>query len=164
MASRKQYADVHVYEKKLAKVMERFGIEEEKYNYDFSRREAWGQFAYRGEQYRFTLDIQKAEDLAYGSDCFSRIVLALEDLARMVERGIYDLSTWVSGMRMLPEPAKIPEPFIKLGFTTMPGSIEEVKESFRSLLKIHHPDQGGSEENLAGIMDAYRMALSLMSK
>ncbi|SHF53777.1 hypothetical protein SAMN02746089_02114 [Caldanaerobius fijiensis DSM 17918] len=31
--------------------------------------------------------------LVYGLDAFAQIVLSLEDLARMVERGIYDLQT-----------------------------------------------------------------------
>ena len=47
--------------------------------------------------------------MAYGSDCFAQIVLSLEDLARMAERGIYELQTWLSGMQYLPPPVVVPE-------------------------------------------------------
>ena len=33
---------------------------------------------------------------------FAQLVKTLEDIARMVERGIYDLSTWIEGMKTLP--------------------------------------------------------------
>ena len=102
MATKKQYADALYYEKKLEKVMSRFEINIDKYNYNWDRFSAYVQFNYKNELYRFELTTEQSNDLSYGSDCFARIVLALEDLARMIERGIYDLSRWIAGMKYLP--------------------------------------------------------------
>lgn len=100
----KQYAEPAAYEAKLEKVMARLGIEE--YDYDWSRRECWVSFTYKGQPYRFCHSVDNAKahgvNIQYGSDVFAQVVLSLEDLARMVERGIYDLSTWVAGMKYLP--------------------------------------------------------------
>jgi hypothetical protein len=124
----KQYADAVFYESKLNKVMERLGIKE--YNYDFSRHGSWVEFRYKGELYRFDHSVEKAKsrgiNLTYGSDAFAQIVLALEDLARMVERGIYDLQTWVSGMKYLPPVIEVPSCFKLLGFETIPASEEDI--------------------------------------
>lgn len=88
----KKYADPQSYEVKLERVMERLGAE--KYDYDWSRRECWVEFWYKGQLYRFSHSVENAQkhgvDIQYGSDVFAQVVLSLEDLARMVERGIYD--------------------------------------------------------------------------
>ena len=105
MASKKIYSSPELYEDKLVRVMARLGIEEGDYNYDWSRQECWVEFRYKGELYRFSHSVKNAQEhgisLQYGSDAFAQVVLSLEDLARMVERGIYDLSTWVAGMKAL---------------------------------------------------------------
>jgi hypothetical protein len=102
----KQYAAGELYEKKLTKVMERLGVIT--FNYNWDRFGCFIEFRYKNDLYRFDHTIEKARargiDIKYGSDVFAQVVLALEDLARMVERGIYDLSTWVSGMKYLPPP------------------------------------------------------------
>ncbi|WP_339816821.1 hypothetical protein MKZ15_15515 [Paenibacillus sp. FSL R7-0216] len=138
----KQYADPDFYEKKLAKVMERFGANE--YNYDWGRHGGWVEFRYRGQLYRFDYSVEKAKSkgqtIKYGSDAFAQIVLALEDLARLVERGLYDLQNWIEGMRFLPPPVVIPEFFRELGFESTPGDIAEVEDRFRALAKQRHPD------------------------
>ncbi|MDU0329246.1 hypothetical protein RW092_03400 [Paenibacillus sp. 3LSP] len=138
----KQYAGPEFYEKKLAKVMERFGTED--YNYDWSRHGGWVEFRYRGQLYRFEHSVEKAQakgqSIKYGSDAFAQIVLALEDLARLVERGLYDLQNWIEGMRFLPPPVEVPEYFKQLGFETIPGDVGEVEERFRVLAKQRHPD------------------------
>ena len=114
----KQYADASTYETKLKKVMERLNIKDFNWNYD--RHGAWIEFRYKGSLYRFDHSVEKAKsrgvNITYGSDAFAQIVLALEDLARMVERGIYDLQTWVSGMKYLPPAIEIPSFFKTLGF------------------------------------------------
>ena len=43
----KQYADPVTYEAKLEKVMARLGVEA--YDYDWSRRECWVSFKYKGQ-------------------------------------------------------------------------------------------------------------------
>jgi hypothetical protein len=120
----KQYGSAQSYESKLARVMERLGVKE--YDYNFDRHGCWIEFRYRGELYRFDHSVAKAKsrgvNLTYGSDAFAQVVIALEDLARMVELGIYDLSTWVAGLRFLPPPVEVPACFRDLGFDQIPDA------------------------------------------
>lgn len=163
---RKQYADAEVYERKLAKVMERLAVQD--FNWNWDRYGAWVQFRYRGELYQFDHSVEKARargvNLTYGSDAFAQIVLALEDLARMVERGIYDLSTWVAGMKMLPPAVEIPSFFRVLGFEQIPTDVEEVKARYRSLSKQLHPDAGGQQEDFEALKKAAEQAVVWFSK
>lgn len=163
MGRQKQYADASYYEQKLSRVMERLGVGEE-YEYNFDRHGAWVQMTYRGQLYQFSHNVKDAQaagqDLRYGSDAFAQIVLALEDLSRIVERGIYDLQTWVEGMRFLPEPELLPEAFRVLGFESMPSSREAVNTRYRALSKQYHPDTGGSDADFQRIRAAYTQALS----
>ena len=156
----KRYADADTYERKLKKVMERFGVEE--YDYNFDRHGCWVQFRVKGDLYRFDHSVEKAKargvKLVYGSDAFAQVVLALEDLARMVERGIYELQTWVAGMRYLPPPVDVPSFFKFLGFTEIPVSVIDVNDRYRTLAKTMHPDQGGDEEDFKKLKDAAERA------
>jgi hypothetical protein len=158
----KQYGSAQSYEAKLLRVMERLGVKD--YDYNFDRHGCWVQFKYRGEVYRFDHSVAKAKsrgvNLAYGSDAFAQVVLALEDLARMVERGIYDLSTWVAGLRFLPPPVEVPACFKVLGFVQVPASVEDVKDRYRTLAKERHPDAGGSSEEFQKLTDAKDLALA----
>ena len=110
----KQYAEPAAYEAKLEKVMTRLGVDQ--YDYDWSRFECWVSFVYKGQNYRFSHSVENARahgvNIRYGSDVFAQVVLSLEDLARMVERGIYDLSTWVSGMKYLPAGERLEPCFV----------------------------------------------------
>lgn len=157
----KQYAEPATYEAKLEKVMARLGIES--YDYDWSRFECWVTFTYKGQPYRFSHSVANAQahgvNIKYGSDVFAQVVLSLEDLARMVERGIYDLSTWVAGMKYLPAAADIPDCFRVLQFDTVPDSQEAVKKQFKRLAKVAHPDAGGSEAQFMVLQAAYADAL-----
>lgn len=166
MGTKKIYKDAEFYEKKLERIMERFGVE--KYNWDFTRHECWVEFTYKGQFYKFQHSVQQAKaagfNLQYGSDAFAQLVLALEDLARIVERGIYDLSYWISGMRALPAEPAIPKCFITLGFTDYPKSEEEVKRAYRELAKKKHPDLGGSGAEFYELNEAYKEALREIKK
>ena len=160
MATKKQYADVNLYEKKLDAVMKRLKVD--KYEFDWSRNDCWVEFWLNGQLYRFDHGVKKALEhdikISYGSDAFAQLVLALEDLARITERGIYELSTWVSGMKLLPESdqKEIPFFFTFMGFTEIPKTFEEVKKRYRSMSKTLHPDQeGGSEESFKKLLEAY---------
>lgn len=158
----KQYAAPVAYERKLDRVMERLGVTDYDFNYD--RHGGWVQFRYRGEMYRFDHSCAKAQtrgiNLTYGSDAFAQIVLSLEDLARMVERGIYELSTWVAGMKFLPPPKEIPACMLALGFQQIPESVEDVRERYRGLVKTMHPDVGGTEEGFRAIKEAAEQAIA----
>ena len=166
MGKKKVYQDPEEYEKKLTRVMVRLGVEECKFNYD--RHSAWVQFRYKSELYMFEHSVQKARDrgqkLQYGSDCFSQIVLALEDIARMVERGIYDLQVWVKGMQYLPPPIEVPTFFKFLGFTDIPSGPEEVRERYRTLSKQMHPDIGGDPEDFQKLKRAAEQGLQYFEK
>lgn len=162
MKMAKKYAEPQSYEAKLERVMERLGAE--KYDYDWSRRECWIEFWYKGQLYRFSHSVENAQkhgvDIQYGSDVFAQVVLSLEDLARMVERGIYDLSVWVAGMKYLPQAQSVPACFAALQFQSIPEHANAVQERYRKLAKTAHPDAGGSEEQFAALQAAYKQAMA----
>lgn len=144
--------------------MERLNIKDFNWNYD--RHGAWIEFRYKGSLYRFDHSVEKAKsrgvNITYGSDAFAQIVLALEDLARMVERGIYDLQTWVSGMKYLPPAIEIPSFFKTLGFEELPASEEDIKTRYKNLAKQLHPDVGGNPEDFMKIQKASEEAIKYL--
>jgi len=160
----KQYADPASYEAKLEKVMGRLGVE--RYDYDWSRFECWVEFWYKGQPYRFAHSVENANahgvNIRYGSDVFAQVVLSLEDLARMVERGIYDLSTWVAGMKCLGAGRTLEPCFAALGFIDRPASAEDVKAQYKRMAKSMHPDAGGDEAAFIALGENYRRCLELM--
>lgn len=162
--AKKQYASPDAYEAKLARVMERMGAEQ--YNYNWDRYMAWVEFRLKGQPYRFDHSVEKAKargfKLTYGSDVFAQLVIALEDLARMGERGIYELSTWLAGMKFLPPPVVVPECLRALGFEEIPADVEEVRARYKTLAKQLHPDAGGSEEAFIRLQDMAKQAIEQM--
>lgn len=166
MGAKKQYGAADNYEQKLSRVMERLGIND--YNYNFDRFGCWVEFRYKNELYRFDHSIEKAKargvELRYGSDAFAQVVLALEDLARMVERGIYELSTWVAGMKYLPPVIEIPSFFKFMGYEQIPSGPVEVKERYRQLAKTMHPDAGGLEEDFIKLTESAEKATKYFEK
>lgn len=161
MPAKKQYADPAYYESKLAKVMARLDASE--YDWDYNRHGGWVRFVYKGQAYLFEHTVENARNhgvkLDYGSDAFAQIVLALEDLCRIVDRGIYDLQNWVAGMRALPQATPIPACFVKLGFDHIPTTEQEVKKAYRNKIQTAHPDVGGDVEEFRAIDEAYDEAL-----
>lgn len=162
----KQYAEPAAYEAKLEKVMARLGVEQ--YDYDWSRFECWVSFVYKGQPYRFSHSVENAKahgvNIRYGSDVFAQVVLSLEDLARMVERGIYDLSTWAAGMKYLPAAESVESCFAALGFLDRPESAEAVKAQYRRMAKAMHPDVGGDGAAFQAMTENYRRCLDLMGE
>ena len=77
--------------------------------------------------------------------------MSLEDIARMTERGIYELSAWTEGMKTLPQC------FMILGFIEVP-TVAELKSQFRKLAKESHPDNGGNSELFCSYQRAYAEA------
>ena len=75
----------------------------------------------------------------------------------MVERGIYDLSTWIEGMKTLPPKKQIPQCFVALGFDNIP-SMDDLKNRFHMLAKESHPDSGGNSELFCLYKSAYEEA------
>lgn len=164
MATRKQYADIQVYEKKLDTVMKRLGVE--KYDWNSDRNGGWVEFWYNGQLYRFEHDVENAKahgsNLVYGSDAFAQIVLALEDLARIVTRGIYDLSVWVSGMKALPQYVPLPAFCTTLELDHIPLNEEEIERQYRAIARKCHPDNGGNIEKFQALTDAKNAALDYL--
>lgn len=162
----KMYASPETYEQKLGRVMSRLGIKEGEYDWDYNRKEAWVSFKYKGQQYRFEHSIAKSQKtsqpLKYGSDGFAQIVLALEDLARIVNRGIYDLQSWVEGMKFLPSPTPLPAFCTILGLDHIPESEREIATAFRSRAKQLHPDICGSDEGFKELGQAQEDALKYL--
>lgn len=162
----KQYASAESYEAKLEKVMARLGVE--KYNYNWDRFSCWIEFFYKGNLYRFEHSTVNAKnhgnDVKYGSDVFAQVVLTLEDIARMTERGIYELQTWISGLKALPPKTELPSCFTFLQFDKIPDTVQEIKERYRQLCKVYHPDAGGTAEMFQKLTDAQNEAIALLEK
>ncbi len=157
----KQYADVIVYEAKLEKVMARLGVDN--YNYDWTRRSCFVEFWIDGQYYRFEHSVDNArahgQNVMYGSDIFAQVVLTLEDIARMTERGIYELQTWIAGLKALP-PAQMLDPcFIALGFSEKPENADQIKAAFKRLAKVLHPDSGGDAAAFRQLKTNYDLCL-----
>lgn len=91
------------------------------------------------------------------------VVLTLEDIARMTERGIYELSTWVAGLKALPKPKDIPNCFFFLGFNDIPTS-EELKKRYKQLAKTNHPDVGGNSEYFISIQKSFESAQKILKE
>ena len=157
------YSKAADYENKLERVMKRLGVQKYTFNYDRLGM-AYVEFQYKGQVYRFDHSIEKAAKrgitLKKSSDAFAQIVLSLEDLARMVERGIYELQTWVSGMRALPAAVEIPSFIQFMGFTEIPKREDEIKQKYRDLSKLMHPNAGGNPDDFIKLKDAYDKALA----
>ena len=160
----KQYADPANYEAKLEKVMKRLGVEQ--YNYDWIRFTCFVEFWYNGQFYRFDHSVENAkahgQNIRYGSDIFAQVVLTLEDIARMTERGIYELQTWISGLKTLPASAPLPECFKVLQFDVLPTE-EEIIARYRQLAKAMHPDVGGTEEMFRKLTEAKDQAIEYLN-
>lgn len=77
----------------------------------------------------------------------------------MVERGIYDLSTWVAGMKYLPAAVELPDCFRVLQFEAIPEDRQEVDRQFKRLAKVAHPDAGGTEQQFRVLQAAREQAL-----
>ena len=103
-------------------------------------------------------------NIRYGSDVFAQVVLSLEDLARMVERGIYDLSTWVAGMKYLPAAPSMEPCFTALYFERRPETQDEVKAQFKHLAKTMHPDVGGDERLFVALRENYEKCMELIKE
>lgn len=167
MAQHRHYSgDPRDWEAKLDRVMTRMKATSYSWNYD--RVSAWIRFERNGEPYAFHQSIDRAGArkvaLYNGVDCLAQLVLTLEDLCRMGERGIYDLGTFLVGFKALPPPRAIPEPFRRLGFAEEPTSVEQVRARYKALTKIHHPDVvGGDAAEFIALRAAYAAALALMN-
>jgi hypothetical protein len=156
----KRYGSTEHYEDKLERIMERFGASD--FNYSVNRRECWVEFWIESEYFHLTHSVEKAQSngqkINYGSDAFAQLVLGLEDLARISERGIYKITKWLAGMKFLKPPAMLPEFFEEMSFDHLPATLSEVKKQYYGLSQVRHPDKGGSEAAMDRLNKAYKQA------
>lgn len=169
MSKQKQYSgNMGDFEKKLARVMERLGVE--KYDHDWNSRKdgssCYVEMRYGASTYRFENSSQKSKacgrNLTYVSDLFAEIVYSLEGLARAVEKGIFTLDMLLVGVPALPAAEPLEPCFAALGFTKRPNNQDEVKAQYHKLVKEQHPDAGGSNEAFIAMRMNYEAAMELM--
>lgn len=157
------YGARDAYEDKLARVMLRFNIPKGQWDWNADRHGAQIWFTYKDKPYTFSLTVaeaaaRKVKEAKTGSDCFAVLVLTLEDLARMAQRGVYELSTWLAGLEALPAPRTIAPAFAALGFEQAPTAAE-VDARYRELARQYHPDApGGSQAAFLALRDNYEAA------
>ena len=92
------------------------------------------------------------------------MVYALEDLARAVEKGIFTLDTLLEGKLALPEGPTAEPCFQALGFASRPENVAAVKERYRQMAKVMHPDKGGDSAAFMVLEKNYRQCLELMEE
>lgn len=166
MNGRKMYSGgFEAYERKLENVMEKINVE--KYNYDWNRQSCFVELICKGRAFRFEKSLEDArvrgEGITCVSDLFAQIVLMLEDLARASSRGLFDFADIVSGLPSLPAGrAELHLCFLSLGFSERPANIEAVKEQYRKMAKVMHPDAGGDADAFQALRENYRKCLDLM--
>ncbi|OIJ15133.1 hypothetical protein BKP37_06870 [Anaerobacillus alkalilacustris] len=100
-----------VCERRLRKVMKRLKVENFNFNYD--RSSCYIDFHYQNKIYRLEHSIEKAKDkglimLRNGLDCLSELIDSLEDLCQIIQRGTYNLETWIAGMAQSASVEEIP--------------------------------------------------------
>lgn len=157
------YGPREPYEEKLARVMRRFEIRDGDWDWNADRHGAQIWFTYRDKPYTFSLTVaetsaRKVKEARTGSDCFAVLVLTLEDLARMAQRGVYELSTWLAGLEALPSPRPVAPVFVALGFDRTPTA-DELDSRYRELALRYHPDSPvGSHDAFLALRENYEAA------
>ncbi len=129
-----------VYEKKLIGVMKRLKVQNYKFNWD--RTSCFVEFSYNGNLYRLEHSIEKAKKNGFflhnGLDCLMELTQSLEDLCGIIDRGMYDFETWISGMKQSPSETMKPgfQEEFEIRYKTMERqplavyNTEELKELF----------------------------------
>lgn len=169
MGRTKQYrGDIAAFEKKLARVMERLGVEH--YQYDWMQQRGgsscYVEMRYGASTYRFENSADKSAEcgrnLTYVSDLFGEIVYSLEGLARAVEKGIFTLDMLLVGVPALPAAKPLAPCFAALGFTKQPENAEEIKKQYHKMLLQQHPDTGSGELDIVQLRENYLKAMEIM--
>lgn len=169
MATKKQYsADTATMEKKLARVMERLGVEKYQCDWNQSRTgcNCWVEMRYGASTYRFENSTQKSascgRNLVYVSDLLASVVYSLEGLARAVEQGIFTLDMLLAGVPALPEASAMEPCFVAMGFSQRPLTEAEVEKQYRRMARVMHPDAGGTDTAFSALNENYRACIDLV--
>ena len=156
------------FEKKLGRVMERLGVKKYQSNWSQGKDGAscFVEMVFGGKVYRFENSSQKSaacgRNLYYVSDLFAEVVYSLEGLARAVEKGIFTLDMLLAGVPALPDAPPLEPCFVAMGFSSMPAGEVEIKEQYRRLAKVLHPDTGGDETAFKTLNDNYGACLEIV--
>jgi hypothetical protein len=142
------------YKKKLEKNLSELGLKKDHWILKYDPWEGARLDFTTPKGFRKTLQrMIDNQTIHYGSDCIAQIALAMERFAWLKREGIFDLDTLVAGLPELMAP--VPEYFRELGFDRVPDSIAEVDSKYKELLKVVHPDVGGSAERFKKVHQAY---------
>lgn len=137
------------------------------YEYNWDRYSSWIEFQYKDNLYRLEHSIDKARlqgiIMQYGSEAFTQIVLALEDISRAINRGIYDLDTWLSGVKLPPKSLKSCRFLETLGFTRQPSSVDEIWEQYHKRINDLKPEENGSHLTAKMLKEAAEKAVENLS-
>ncbi|MBB6451227.1 hypothetical protein HNR44_003221 [Geomicrobium halophilum] len=94
------YKNQYMCERKLMKIMERLKIDD--FNFNWDRNSCFIEIRYQEKSYRMEHSVQQAKKkgilLKNGLDCLVELIHSLEDLCEIIDRGTYNLETWISGM------------------------------------------------------------------
>lgn len=131
------HTDQDICERRLKKIMKRLKVDE--FNFNWDRRSCFIEFKYHGDSYRMEHTVDKAREkgvivLRNGTDCLMELIQSLEDLCQIIERGTYELETWVSGMKLSSPKEEEPSEFL-----------EEVHIRYKSLGKQKYPEYDDEE-------------------
>jgi hypothetical protein len=90
-------------ERRVSNVMTRLKIEDFHFNWD--RNSCYIEFVYQEHSYMMEHSVEKAKEkgvygIKNGLDSLMELVVSLEDLCRIIERGTYKLEDWVAGMEL----------------------------------------------------------------
>lgn len=169
MSARKQYTGtIEDFETKLGRVMARLGAEKYQSNWTQGKGVAncFVEMMYGGKVYRFENSREKSSacgrNLVYVSDLFAEVVYSLEGLARAVEKGIFTLDMLLAGVPALHAAPTLKPCFIAMGFSSMPAGEAEVKERYRIMAKVLHPDAGGDDVAFSQLNQNYEACLEIM--
>lgn len=169
MSKQKQYTGTtDDFEKKLGRVMNRLGVEKYQSNWSQGKSGAncFVEMVYGGKVYRFENSSEKSavcgRNLSYVSDLFAEVVYSLEGLARAVEKGIFTLDMLLAGVPALPAAPPMEPCFVAMGFSSMPAGETEVKEQYRRLAKVLHPDVRGDEAAFSTLNQNYEACLEIV--
>ncbi len=153
------------YEKKLDSIMKNLKVSD--YHYNWDRYGSWIEFHYKDNLYRLEHSIDKARlqgiIIQYGSEAFAQIVMALEDLNRAINRGVYDLDTWLAGVKLPPKSLKSCRFLEILGFTQQPSSKEEIWEQYDKRIKELELNENGNHLTAKMLKEAAEKAVENLS-
>lgn len=138
----KKYSDVKFFINKLNNVFKKLNIEKFRYKYgndfafvNFNIDKSWYQINHS------TKNADKNTKSLAGSDMFAEIVLSIEELSHLQDRGICSFQDIVSVFELKAGAVKLPDCFKKLGFDGryMPSK-KHVDYKYNDLAKVLHPD------------------------